>query len=132
MMMMKWVDTILSAPEKLRINVIKAVHQAVRIYRKGKPSKQGIEFEKLLKSDKVELIGFCPGVMYVRASSKDKNDLAVIWDHKFSAPVLLYQLNDSPIMLLVNANVSYNNSILLEIPENSHIVEIRDLKGIIG
>jgi hypothetical protein len=35
-------------------------------------------------------------------------------------------------MLVVNPNMSYNNSRLVEIEENSELIEIRDLKGIIG
>ncbi|NDG27231.1 MAG: hypothetical protein EB120_08665 [Proteobacteria bacterium] len=132
MNLMKWANIILWGTGRQRLEVVRAVIDAVKIYKKGKPTKEGQEFRDLIKSDKVELIGFVPNISYIRASSRDEDDLTVIWDHKFSAPTLLYYLKDSPIMLVVNPNMSYNNSKLVEIEENSELIEIRDLKGIIG
>jgi hypothetical protein len=129
---MKWATILLWGTGKQRIEVVKSVIRSVRIFKKGKTTKEGIEYEKLLCSNKVELIGFVPNITYIRVNSKDKEDLEVLWDHRFSAPTLLFHLKDSPIMLLVNPNVAYNDSRLLEIDENSELVEIRDLKGIIG
>lgn len=132
MNLMKWANILMWGTAKERIAVVKSTIEAVKIFKKGKISKEGIEAHKLITSDKVELIGFVPNISYIRAKSSDPEDLEVIWDHRFSGPVLLYQLKDSPIMLLVNPNVAYNDSRLLEIDENSDLVEIRDLKGIIG
>jgi len=129
---MKWANILMWGTAKERIEVVKSTIEAVKIFKKGKVSKQGIEAHKLVTSDKVELVGFVPNISYIRATSSDPADLDVIWDHRFSGPVLLFQLKDSPIMLLVNPNVAYNDSRLLEIDENSDLVEIRDLKGIIG
>lgn len=132
MNLMKWANIILWGTGKQRIEVVKACLEAVRIFRKGTPSKEGKEIADLLTSDKVDLIGFVPNISYLRINSKDENDLTVIWDHKFSTPTLLYHMKDSPIMLLVNHDVSYNHSRLLEIDANSDLMEIKDLKGIIG
>jgi hypothetical protein len=132
MNLMKWANILMWGTAKERIEVVKSTIEAVKIFKKGKVSKQGIEAHKLVTSDKVELVGFVPNISYIRATSSDPADLDVIWDHRFSGPVLLFQLKDSPIMLLVNPNVAYNDSRLLEIDENSDLVEIRDLKGIIG
>jgi hypothetical protein len=129
---MKWANILMWGTAKERIAVVKSTIEAVKIFKKGKVSKEGLEAHKLVTSDKVELIGFVPNISYIRAKSSDLSDLDVIWDHRFSGPVLLFQLKDSPIMLLVNPNVAYNDSRLLEIDENSDLVEIRDLKGIIG
>lgn len=132
MNLMKWANILLWGTAKERVAVVKATIEAVKIFKKGKVSKQGLEAHKLITSNKVELVGFVPNISYIRATSSDPEDLEVIWDHRFSGPVLLYQLKDSPIMLLVNPNVAYNDSRLLEIDENSDLIEIRDLKGIIG
>jgi hypothetical protein len=132
MNLMKWANILLWGTAKERIEVVKSTIEAVKIFKKGKVSKQGLKAHKLISSNQVELVGFVPNISYIRATSSDPEDLEVIWDHKFSGPVLLYQLKDSPIMLLVNPNVAYNDSRLLEIDENSDLVEIRDLKGIIG
>lgn len=132
MNLMKWANILLWGTAKQRVEVVRAVIESVKIYKKGKPSKQGSEFYKLITSNKVELVGIVPNISYIRATSSDKSDLDVIWDHRFSGPTLLYQLKDSPIMLLVNPNVAYNDSILTEIDANSDLIEIRDLKGIIG
>ena len=132
MNLMKWANILLWGTAKERIEVVKSTIEAVKIFKKGKVSKQGVKAHKLITSNQVELVGFVPNISYIRATSSDPEDLEVIWDHKFSGPVLLYQLKDSPIMLLVNPNVAYNDSRLLEIDENSDLVEIRDLKGIIG
>lgn len=132
MSLMKWANIILWGNGKQRMEVVRAVIDGVRIFKKGVSSKEGVEFHKLLQSNKVELIGFVPYVHYIRANSKDPKDLDVLWDHGFSVPTLLFALKDSPILLLVNPNVAYNDSRLLEIKENAKLIEIRDLKGIIG
>lgn len=129
---MKWANILMHGTSKERIEVVKSTIEAVKIFKKGKPSKEGENAYDLITSDKVELVGFVPNVSYIRATSSDPEDLEVIWDHRFSAPTLLFQLKDSPIMLLVNPNVAYNDSRLLEIDANSDLIEIRDLKGIIG
>ena len=132
MNLMKWANIILWGSGKQRLAVLDSVIDAVLLFKKGVPSKEGKEFQKLLRSNKVDLIGFVPNISYLRVNSRDAEDLEVIWDHRFSGPVALYHLKDSPIMLLVNPNVAYNDSRLLEIDENSDLIEIRDLKGIIG
>jgi hypothetical protein len=129
---MKWANIIMWGTGKMRKKVVDAVLEATAIYKKGKVSSEGKEFQKLLKSNKVELIGFVPQVQYIRVDSTDPDDLEPIWEHKFSTATLLYQLKDTPIMLLVNPNVAYNQSILADIPENEHLMEIRNLRGIIG
>ena len=130
--MFKWANIIMWMDNKFRMGLVKKVLDGVRIYKKGEPSKAGEEFYKLLNSDKVELIGFVPDVTYIRAKSRDPEDLEVLWNHKFSIPTLLFHMKDSPFLLLVNPNVAYNDSKLLEIEENNDLIEIRDLKGIIG
>ena len=129
---MKWANIIMWGTGNLRKKVVDAVIEAVGIYKKGKKTKEGEEIQSLLKSNKVELIGFVPQVQYIRVDSKDPDDLEPIWEHKFSTATLLYQLKDTPIMLLVNPNVAYNYSILSDIPENEHLMEIKNLRGIIG
>jgi hypothetical protein len=115
-----------------RMKIVQSVIDGVRIFKKGVPTKEGKEFADLLESDKVDLIGFVPDVTYIRATSRDPSDLEVLWNHKFSIPTLLYHLKGTPFLLLVNPNVAYNDSKLLEIKENADLIEIRDLKGIIG
>lgn len=132
MNLMRWANIIMWGDSKDRTNVVRRVIDAVKIFKKGKPTKEGEHYSDLLKSKKVDFIGFVPNVSYIRASSNDPEDLDVIWDHRFSVPTLLYHVKDSPIMLLVNPNVAYNDSRLIEIDENSELLEIRDLKGIIG
>lgn len=132
MNLMKWASILLLGNGRQRSKIVQYVVDAVKIFKKGKSSPEGDAYQKLLESDKVELIGFVPNITYIRVDSSDKEDLEVLWDHRFSAPTLLFHLKDSPIMLLVNPNVAYNNSRLLEIDENSDLIEIRDLKGIIG
>jgi hypothetical protein len=129
---MKWVNILMLGNSRERSALVNDVIDAVKIFKKGKISEEGKHYASLLKSDKVEFIGFTPNITYIRAHSTDKEDLDVLWDHKFSAPTLLYHVKDSPIMILVNPNVAYNDSRLLEIDENSELLEIRDLKGIIG
>jgi hypothetical protein len=132
MILPKWANIIMWGDGKMRKKIVDAVHVATAIFKKGKETKEGKEFQKLIKSSKVELIGFCPLIHYIRVDSSHADDLQPIWEHKFSAPVLLYQLKDAPVMLLINPNGAYNHSILADIPDNDHIEEIRNLRGIIG
>jgi len=130
--MMKWANILMWGSGKQRSIVLEAVLKAVRIFKKGKSSPEGVKYEKLLRSNKVDLIGFVPNITYIRVNSRDQEDLEVLWDHKFSGPTVLYHLKDSPFLILVNPNVAYNDSRLLEIDENSDLAAIRNLKGIIG
>jgi len=132
MNLMKWSKIVLLGTGKQRLTIVDIVVNAIKKYKKGKISEDGEKYHQLFSSDEVELIGFTPNITYIRANSKDKDDLDVLWDHKFSGPTLLFYLKDSPIMLLVNPNMAYNDSRLLEIEENADLVEIKDLKGIIG
>jgi len=130
--MFKWANIIMWMKNKDRMGLVEKVLDAVKIFKKGELTKEGQGFYKLLKSSNVQLIGFVPDVTYIRAQSRDPEDLEVLWNHKFSVPTLLYHMKDSPFLLLVNPNVAYNDSKLLEIKENADLIEIRDLKGIIG
>lgn len=132
MEILKWVNILLLGTAKERIEVVKSTIEAVKIFKKGKVSKEGTDAHNLITSKKVEFIGFVPSINYIRATSSDLEDLEVFFAHPFSGPVLLYHLKDSPIMLLVNPNVEYNKSRLTEISENADLSVIRDLKGIIG
>jgi hypothetical protein len=132
MNIMKWVNILMWGTSRERSAVVNEVIESVKIYKKGKLTKKGEHYANILKSGEVDFIGFVPNITYVRAHSNDPEDLEVFWDHRFSAPTLLYHVKDSPIMLLVNPNVAYNDSRLLEIDENSELAEIRDLRGIIG
>lgn len=132
MKLMKWLNILYMASARERINIMNKVVEAVKIFKKGKPSKEGDYYHDLITSDKVEIIGFVPEVTYLRVNSDDKSDLEALFSHPSSIPTLLYYVKDSPFMLLVNPNMSYNYSKLLEIKENSSVVEIKNLKGIIG
>jgi hypothetical protein len=133
MNLIAWADYMLQISAKYRLKVMGAFYTAVRTFKNGEtPTKEGIAIEKLLRSNKVDVIGFVQNVNYIRINSSHKEDLDVIWDHKFSVPSVLFQLKGTPIMLLVNPNVAYNDSRLLEIDENAELEEIRNLKGIIG
>jgi hypothetical protein len=132
MNLLKWVKIIFLGNGRDRLKVVDDVISSVKLYKKGEVSEDGKKYHNLVSSKHVELIGFTPNITYIRANSNDENDLDVLWDHRFSGPTLLFHLKDSPIMLLVNPNMTYNDSRLLEIEENSNLVEIKDLKGIIG
>lgn len=128
----KWVNIFFCGDQNDRKKVVQAVLDSIWIFKKGKPSKQGEEAAKLLTSDKVELIGVVPHIEYIRVSSRSAEDLEVIWNHRFSVPTLLYRIKDSPFLLLANPNIEYNDSKLLEIPENADLKELQDILGIIG
>jgi hypothetical protein len=128
----KWVNIFFSGTQKQRKAVVQAVIKAIRIFKKGEPSKEGDEATKLLTSDRVQLIGVVPHVEYIRVESKCEEDLEVIWNHRFSVPTLLFRIKDSPFLLLANPNIEYNDSKLLEIPENADLKELHDILGIIG
>lgn len=132
MNLLKWVNIFFLGTQKQRLHVVETVKQAIKIFKKGKPSSEGMKAVNFLNSDKVELIGVVPNINYMRVQSKVKEDLECLWDHHFSVPTLLYRIKGSPFLLLANPNVEYNNSKLLEIAENSDLDELKDICGIIG
>lgn len=132
MNLFKWANIFFCGTAKQRQAVVRAVIQAVGIFQKGVSSAKGKEAVELLTSNKVELIGVVPNINYMRVQSRCEEDLEVLWDHRFSVPTLLYRIKDSPFLLLVNPNVEYNESKLLEIDANADLKELRDIAGIIG
>lgn len=132
MNLMLWADMILDMTGKARKRIVKSIYDSVLIFKKGKPSKEGKEIQNLMASDDLTLIGFIPQVQYLRVDSKNKEDLTPIWEHRFSVPSLLYQVKDKPMLVIINPNARYNHNILTEIEDNNDVLEIRNLRGIIG
>ena len=95
----------------------------------GKPTKEMKQLVELLKSDEVELIGFIPSVSYIKENSSFKDELQAMFVHPFSSPTLLYKLKDKPVLLVVNGNLDFNNSVLCKISENKYNEDIKNLEG---
>lgn len=95
----------------------------------GKPTKEMKELVELLSSDAVEFIGFIPSVSYIKEKSSFKDELQAMFVHPFSSPTLLYKLKDSPVLLITNGNLDFNNSVLCKISENKYNEDIKNLEG---
>jgi hypothetical protein len=128
----KWVNILISSKVETRLKIVKHCLNAVRLFRKGEKSPEGEQYYKFLTSKNKQLIGFAHDISYIMANNKDKSNLNVLWNHKFSIPTLVYHIEGSPFLLLANANLDYNNSKLLEIADNKEIATEEQWKEILG
>lgn len=128
----KWVNILIASKVETRLKIVKHCLNAVRLFKKGEKSSEGEQFYKFLTSKDKKLVGFAPDISYIMADNKDKSNLNVLWNHKFSIPALVYYIEGSPFLLLANANLDYNNSKLLEIADNKEIASDEQWKEILG
>jgi len=129
---LKWVNIFIESKTSVRQNIVKHCLEAVRLFKKGAKSKAGEDCYKFLTASDKQLIGICPDISYIMANHKDKSNMNVLWNHKFSVPTLLYHIKGTPFLLLANANLDYNNSKLLEIDENKSMEDDLKWDGILG
>jgi hypothetical protein len=90
---------------------------AVEHFKQGQKSQIGTDFLNDLSSN-FNFFGFSPNIIYVKESSKDKEELSVEWGHPFSQPTLCYINKASPYMVITNGNIDFNETRLSKNPEN--------------
>ena len=86
--------------------------------------------------DNSELVGIAPNVSYMMVKGS-KEELECMWVHPFSVPTLLLKVKDAPILIMANANLDYNDSVLTKIEHNEYHEELmktlkRYTRGITG
>ena len=86
--------------------------------------------------EKSELIGIAPNVSYMMVKG-DQEELESMWVHAFSVPTLLLKVKDTPILIMANANLEFNDSVLTKIEHNEYHKELmktlkRYTRGITG
>ena len=129
---LSWVKTLLNAPVKARSKAKKLVLEAIKIFKKGKPSDEGDDLYALLTSKNVKFVGFTPNITYIKEKSEYRDELSALWCHPFSTYSLLYKHSDLPILIIANPNLEFNESCLKKISANSNIKELRNMLGITG
>jgi hypothetical protein len=70
-----------------------------------------------------ELVGIAPQVSYMMVEGS-KEELQSIWVHPFSVPTLLLKVKNAPMLIMVNANLDYNDSVLTKIEHNEYHDEL--------
>lgn len=128
----KWVNILIDSKTTVRHNLVKHCLNAIKLFKKGEKSKAGDDCLKFLTAADKQLIGFAPEISYIMVDHKDKSNLNIMWNHKFSIPTLLYHVKGTPFLLLANANLDYNNSKLLEIDDNKAMADELKWDGILG
>lgn len=86
--------------------------------------------------DNSELVGIAPNVSYMMVKG-DKEEMESMWVHAFSVPTLLLKVKGTPMLVMVNANLEYNDSVLTKIKHNEYHEELmktlkRYTRGITG
>ena len=114
-----WFEQLLKLDERKR-RALK--DKALELIQKSKP-----EAYDFIRKFKCELVGFCPRVEYTMVEDR-MNDIDITWIHPFSIPTLLYWCKQGQFGFFVNANLSYNESVLERVPGN----KVEDLKGFTG
>lgn len=119
-------------PEEDREECLKIALESIRDFKKGRPSPEGEDLIAELQSDEMEFIGMVPNLFYFRVNSDDKQDLESLWVHPFSLHTLAYKHKNLPFIVLSNANIEYNKSVLSKIKGNKGLKEMYRILGITG
>lgn len=106
---------------------------ALSIFKKGRISEEGKKLTDLFKSGKeYRFLGMVPLMYYFRVTSRSQEDLKALWEHPFSMFTMAYEHKSLPLIILCNANIEYNDSVLAHIDGNKGLREMKDILGITG
>ena len=149
---LRWVSTMLKAPEWRRKEWVKELINGFREYRipkdnnpaefKDYSKKQYDDFdnEDYSKDDKtkkylsdileeekeVYLIGFVPKIEYIKVEGRD-DELGVIWEHPHMNPALIYKHRTLPYFIIAGPGLRHDDSVLNEIGMRSQ--KVRGITG---
>jgi hypothetical protein len=119
-------------PEEDREECLKIALESIRDFEKGRPSREGEKLIKWLQDDDMEFMGMVPNLFYFRVNSDNKEDLETMWVHPFSLHTLAYKHKTLPFIVLSNANIEYNKSVLTKLKGNKGLKEMYRILGITG
>jgi hypothetical protein len=118
---------------KERTECHKEALDALSLFKKGRVSEEGKKLTDLFKSGKdYRFLGMVPLMYYFRVSSSSSDDLKALWEHPFSMFTMAYEHKSLPLIILCNANIEYNDSVLANIDGNKGLREMKDILGITG
>lgn len=132
---LSWVELLINLPSSTRKGIRKICLKGIKLFKRGEVSDQGDECVRFLKED-CKFIGYAVNICYVMESGSNKQEENSLWVHPFSVPTPLYKVKGSPLLVVGNENLEYNNSVLSKIPANKYNKEllnfIKGTKGIQG
>lgn len=112
----------------------KQLMTSLRNFKKGAPSKEGDALVKSLLKD-YTFVGFIPNISYMMDKPRNgasNNDLKNIWVHPFSSPTGVFFHKKLPLVVLSNANLKLDDTVLSSIKGNEDLEDVYDVLGITG
>lgn len=107
--------------------------EALTIFKKGRVTEEGQKLTEMFKTGKeYGFLGMVPQLYYFRVTSDNSDDLKALWEHPFSMFTMAYEHKALPLIILCNANIEYNDSVLAHIDGNKGLREMSDILGITG
>lgn len=99
----------------------------------GRHTEQGKFLTDTFKSGKdYRFIGMVPLMYYFRVTSSSSDDLKALFEHPFSLSTMAYAHKSRSAIILCNANIVYNDTVLKKIKGNQNIREMFNILGITG
>jgi len=112
---LRWVQTLLRAPESRRKQWVREIIDGFKEYRSGKKGSTEKYLSEVLESGaEYELVGFVPKIEYLKVEGP-QNELECIWEHPHMNPQLLYKHKTLPILIITGPGLRFNDSVLNEI-----------------
>lgn len=121
---LRWVSTMLKAPEWRRKQWVAEIIEGFREYRPKhmkNPNDVAVVNENreylsdMLEREKLfELVGFVPKIEYIKVEGRE-DELGVIWEHPHMNPQLLYKHKELPIFVIAGPGLRLNDSVLNEV-----------------
>ena len=122
-----WVKNLIFSSLKFRKETKEIALEGILQHIGGEETPEMKEFLVFLKKE-AEFIGFIPSVSYIKEKSSHKEELEAMFVHPFSVPTLLYKIKNRPALIIVNVNLSFNDSVLCKISENKYNEDIKNLE----
>jgi hypothetical protein len=99
----------------------------------GRPTEEGKKLTETFRdSGEYRFIGMVPLIYYFRVTSSSSDDLKAMFEHPFSLTTMAYAHKTHPVIILSNANIEYNDTVLRKIKGNEKIQEMFHILGITG
>lgn len=130
-----WVLTMLKSSVSNRKKHFKIAMEGI-LHRdpSGKATEENTELVDFLLND-CEFVGFTPNISYIMANGS-KEERESIWVHPFSVPATLFKVKGKPLLIVANANLDYNDTVLSKIEHNKYskdlIKSLKNIRGITG
>lgn len=110
---LRWVETLLKAPESRRQQWVKEIIDGFKESRTGKKDPTKKYLSEVLEKE-YELVGVVPGIEYIKMSGP-KDELECIWEHPHMNPQLLYKHKELPVFIITGPGLRFNDSMLNEV-----------------